>query len=155
VHAAIDAIPTARRDALAPRWKSREVSGGRGRDERTANHPRHHTFPPSNGSPCLSLRSPSHVSPRFPKNQRFRNAPPAKWWAPILSSFVGLAILAAAAVRGRRSQDHPGRRQCGALGVLVRDDAHVLDTRVRETLDRAYRPELYNSFLMGAGWRIG
>ena len=39
--------------------------------------------------------------------------------------------------------------------ILVGDDAHRLDERVRQTPERAYDAEFYQSFAQGAGWRIG
>jgi NAD(P)-dependent dehydrogenase (short-subunit alcohol dehydrogenase family) len=39
--------------------------------------------------------------------------------------------------------------------ILVGDDAHRLDERVRQTPERAYETEFYQSFAKEAGWRIG
>jgi NAD(P)-dependent dehydrogenase (short-subunit alcohol dehydrogenase family) len=39
--------------------------------------------------------------------------------------------------------------------ILVGDDAHRLDERVRQTPERAYDAEFYQSFVEEAGWRIG
>ncbi|MBN9006598.1 MAG: SDR family NAD(P)-dependent oxidoreductase [Rhizobiales bacterium] len=39
--------------------------------------------------------------------------------------------------------------------ILVGDDAHKLDERVRKTPERAYEPEFYKSFAEEAGWRLG
>ncbi len=39
--------------------------------------------------------------------------------------------------------------------ILVGDDAHKLDVRVRETPERAYDQEFYQNFAKEAGWRIG
>ena len=39
--------------------------------------------------------------------------------------------------------------------ILVGDDAHRLDERVRQTPERAYEPEFYQSFAQEAGWRLG
>jgi NAD(P)-dependent dehydrogenase (short-subunit alcohol dehydrogenase family) len=39
--------------------------------------------------------------------------------------------------------------------ILVGDDAHDLDARVRQTPDKAYTPEFYQSFVEGVGWRLG
>jgi NAD(P)-dependent dehydrogenase (short-subunit alcohol dehydrogenase family) len=39
--------------------------------------------------------------------------------------------------------------------ILVGDDAHQLDERVRQTPERAYEPEFYQSFAAEAGWRPG
>jgi NAD(P)-dependent dehydrogenase (short-subunit alcohol dehydrogenase family) len=39
--------------------------------------------------------------------------------------------------------------------ILVGDDAHRLDERVRQTPERAYDAEFYRSFTEEVGWRIG
>jgi NAD(P)-dependent dehydrogenase (short-subunit alcohol dehydrogenase family) len=39
--------------------------------------------------------------------------------------------------------------------ILVGDDAHRLDERVRQTPDKAYDLEFYQSFAAEAGWRLG
>jgi NAD(P)-dependent dehydrogenase (short-subunit alcohol dehydrogenase family) len=39
--------------------------------------------------------------------------------------------------------------------ILVGDDAHRLDQRVRQTPERAYDAEFYRSFVEEVGWRIG
>src|SRR5256714_3190805 len=39
--------------------------------------------------------------------------------------------------------------------ILVGDDAHRLDERVRQTPDNAYEAEFYQSFAKEVGWRIG
>jgi NAD(P)-dependent dehydrogenase (short-subunit alcohol dehydrogenase family) len=39
--------------------------------------------------------------------------------------------------------------------ILVGDDAHKLDERVRKSPEQAYSPEFYQSFIEEAGWRIG
>jgi NAD(P)-dependent dehydrogenase (short-subunit alcohol dehydrogenase family) len=39
--------------------------------------------------------------------------------------------------------------------ILVGEDAHRLDERVRETPERAYDPEFYESFVAEVGWRLG
>src|SRR5882757_2190017 len=39
--------------------------------------------------------------------------------------------------------------------ILVGDDAHLLDERVRQTPERAYEPEFYQSIAQEVGWRIG
>jgi NAD(P)-dependent dehydrogenase (short-subunit alcohol dehydrogenase family) len=39
--------------------------------------------------------------------------------------------------------------------ILVGDDAHKLDERVRKSPEQAYSPEFYQSFVEEAGWRIG
>ncbi|WGS17020.1 MULTISPECIES: SDR family NAD(P)-dependent oxidoreductase [unclassified Bradyrhizobium] len=39
--------------------------------------------------------------------------------------------------------------------ILVGDDAHKLDARVRQAPEQAYTEEFYKSFVQEAGWRIG
>ena len=39
--------------------------------------------------------------------------------------------------------------------ILVGDDAHRFDERVRQTPERAYEPEFYQSIAQEVGWRIG
>ena len=39
--------------------------------------------------------------------------------------------------------------------ILVGDDAHRLDERVRQTPEQAYTPEFYKSFADEVGWRLG
>jgi len=39
--------------------------------------------------------------------------------------------------------------------ILVGDDAHRLDQRVRETPEQAYDVEFYQSFAAEVGWRLG
>jgi NAD(P)-dependent dehydrogenase (short-subunit alcohol dehydrogenase family) len=39
--------------------------------------------------------------------------------------------------------------------ILVGDDAHCLDERVRQTPEQAYEPEFYQSFVAEVGWRLG
>jgi NAD(P)-dependent dehydrogenase (short-subunit alcohol dehydrogenase family) len=39
--------------------------------------------------------------------------------------------------------------------ILVGDDAHMLDARVRQTPERAYDVEFYRSFAAEVGWRLG
>ena len=39
--------------------------------------------------------------------------------------------------------------------ILVGDDAHKLDERVRQTPEKAYTPEFYKSFTEEVGWRLG
>jgi hypothetical protein len=39
--------------------------------------------------------------------------------------------------------------------ILVGDDAHRLDERVRHTPEQAYEPEFYQSFAAEVGWRLG
>ncbi len=39
--------------------------------------------------------------------------------------------------------------------ILVGDDAHALDERVRQTPEQAYTPEFYQSFTAAVGWRLG
>jgi NAD(P)-dependent dehydrogenase (short-subunit alcohol dehydrogenase family) len=39
--------------------------------------------------------------------------------------------------------------------ILVGDDAHLLDERVRQKPERAYDPEFFQSFAEEVGWRLG
>jgi NAD(P)-dependent dehydrogenase (short-subunit alcohol dehydrogenase family) len=39
--------------------------------------------------------------------------------------------------------------------ILVGDDAHTLDERVRQTPEQAYTPEFYDSYRSAVGWRLG
>ena len=43
----------------------------------------------------------------------------------------------------------------GRWRILVGDDAHLLDQRVRQTPEQVYDPEFYHSFVAEAGWKIG
>ena len=43
----------------------------------------------------------------------------------------------------------------GRWRILVGDDAHWLDERVRESPERAYDVEFYQSFVKDTGWRLG
>ena len=45
--------------------------------------------------------------------------------------------------------------KAGRWRILVGDDAHRLDERVRQTPERAYEPEFYQSFAAEVGWRLG
>jgi NAD(P)-dependent dehydrogenase (short-subunit alcohol dehydrogenase family) len=45
--------------------------------------------------------------------------------------------------------------KAGNWRILVGDDAHRLDERVRQTPERAYEPEFYQSFAAEVGWRLG
>src|SRR3954467_13677976 len=45
--------------------------------------------------------------------------------------------------------------KAGRWRILVGDDAHRLDERVRQTPDAAYTPEFYQSFAAEVGWRVG
>jgi len=45
--------------------------------------------------------------------------------------------------------------KAGRWRILVGDDAHKLDERVRQTPERAYDPEFYRSFAEEVGWRLG
>ena len=45
--------------------------------------------------------------------------------------------------------------KAGRWRILVGDDAHKLDEWVRQTPERAYEPEFYQSFVKEVGWRIG
>src|SRR5262249_49365074 len=39
--------------------------------------------------------------------------------------------------------------------ILVGDDAHIIDERVRESPERAYDSEFFESFAKEAGWKLG
>ncbi|MBR0872391.1 SDR family NAD(P)-dependent oxidoreductase [Bradyrhizobium tropiciagri] len=39
--------------------------------------------------------------------------------------------------------------------ILVGDDAHLLDERVRKTPEEAYTPEFYQSIVAQTGWKVG
>jgi NAD(P)-dependent dehydrogenase (short-subunit alcohol dehydrogenase family) len=39
--------------------------------------------------------------------------------------------------------------------ILVGDDAHMLDERVRQTPEQAYTPEFFESYRTAVGWRLG
>ena len=39
--------------------------------------------------------------------------------------------------------------------ILVGDDAHLLDKRVRDNPERAYEPDFFQSFAAESGWRVG
>jgi len=45
--------------------------------------------------------------------------------------------------------------KAGRWRILVGDDAQRLDERVRQTPERAYETEFYQSFAKEVGWRIG
>jgi NAD(P)-dependent dehydrogenase (short-subunit alcohol dehydrogenase family) len=45
--------------------------------------------------------------------------------------------------------------KAGRWRILVGDDARRLDERVRETPERAYEPEFYQSFAEEVGWKLG
>lgn len=45
--------------------------------------------------------------------------------------------------------------KAGKWRILVGDDAHKLDERVRQTPEQAYDAEFYQSFAKEVGWRIG
>jgi NAD(P)-dependent dehydrogenase (short-subunit alcohol dehydrogenase family) len=45
--------------------------------------------------------------------------------------------------------------KAGRWRILVGDDAHRLDERVRESPERAYDAEFYQSFVKEVGWRLG
>jgi hypothetical protein len=45
--------------------------------------------------------------------------------------------------------------KAGRWRILVGDDAHRLDQRVRETPESAYEPEFYESLAKEVGWRLG
>jgi hypothetical protein len=39
--------------------------------------------------------------------------------------------------------------------ILVGDDAHTLDARVRQSPEQAYSPEFYKSLVEEIGWKVG
>jgi hypothetical protein len=43
----------------------------------------------------------------------------------------------------------------GRWRILVGDDAHMLDERVRAAPESAYEPEFFQTFVQEAGWRLG
>ena len=45
--------------------------------------------------------------------------------------------------------------KAGSWRILIGDDAHMLDERVRQTPDKAYTPEFFQSFAAEVGWRVG
>jgi hypothetical protein len=45
--------------------------------------------------------------------------------------------------------------KAGRWRILVGDDAHRLDERVRQTPERAYDAEFFQGFAAEAGWRLG
>ena len=45
--------------------------------------------------------------------------------------------------------------KAGSWRILVGEDAHKLDVRVRNTPEDAYTPEFYNSYREEVGWKIG
>ncbi len=45
--------------------------------------------------------------------------------------------------------------KAGRWRILVGDDAHRLDERVRQTPERAYDAEFYQSLVAEVGWRLG
>jgi hypothetical protein len=45
--------------------------------------------------------------------------------------------------------------KAGRWRILVGEDAHRLDERVRQTPESAYEPEFYQSFVAEVGWRLG
>ena len=45
--------------------------------------------------------------------------------------------------------------KAGRWRILVGDDAHKLDERVRQSPERAYDADFYQSFVKEVGWRIG
>jgi short-subunit dehydrogenase len=45
--------------------------------------------------------------------------------------------------------------KAGSWRILVGDDAHRLDERVRQTPDKAYTQEFFQSFAAEVGWRVG
>ena len=45
--------------------------------------------------------------------------------------------------------------KAGRWRILVGDDAHFLDERVRQAPERAYEPEFFNDLATRVGWRLG
>ena len=45
--------------------------------------------------------------------------------------------------------------KAGTWRILVGEDAHKLDQRVRQAPENAYAPEFYKSFAEEVGWRLG
>jgi len=45
--------------------------------------------------------------------------------------------------------------KAGRWRILVGDDAHKLDERVRQSPEQAYTPEFYESYRTEVGWRLG
>ena len=45
--------------------------------------------------------------------------------------------------------------KAGSWRILVGEDAHRLDERVRQTPDKAYTSEFYQSLASEVGWRLG
>ena len=45
--------------------------------------------------------------------------------------------------------------KAGQWRILIGDDAHKIDARVRQSPEEAYTPEFYSSFAREVGWRIG
>ena len=45
--------------------------------------------------------------------------------------------------------------KAGQWRILVGDDAHKIDARVRQQPEQAYTPEFYASFAKEVGWRVG
>jgi NAD(P)-dependent dehydrogenase (short-subunit alcohol dehydrogenase family) len=45
--------------------------------------------------------------------------------------------------------------KAGRWRILVGDDAHFLDERVRQAPERAYEPEFFRELADGIGWRLG
>jgi hypothetical protein len=45
--------------------------------------------------------------------------------------------------------------KAGRWRILVGDDAHRLDERVRQTPEQAYDADFYQSFAADVGWRLG
>ncbi|TKW76628.1 MAG: SDR family NAD(P)-dependent oxidoreductase, partial [Bradyrhizobium icense] len=48
-----------------------------------------------------------------------------------------------------------GGVKAGKWRILVGDDAHRLDEKVRQSPERAYEAEFYQSFVKEVGWRVG
>jgi NAD(P)-dependent dehydrogenase (short-subunit alcohol dehydrogenase family) len=45
--------------------------------------------------------------------------------------------------------------KAGRWRILVGSDAHLIDERVRQSPERAYEPDFFESFAAEAGWRLG
>jgi hypothetical protein len=54
-----------------------------------------------------------------------------------------------------RSKGHSRCVKAGRWRILVGDDAHRLDERVRRAPEQAYDAEFYRNFAEEAGWRQG
>ena len=54
-----------------------------------------------------------------------------------------------------KEQKPATEREAGRWRILVGDDAHRLDERVREKPEAAYDLDFYQSFAAEVGWRLG